>query len=97
MRIVPDNKASVVEKLSIDDYECCLGSLSPKRIGIRRIGSDLHRLFTYSTEKIILSAFDIKRWIREDGISAYAFGHWKMEFYVHRLEQFQIIVCKIGG
>ena len=61
-RIVPDNKvtakgvkASVAEKLSFDDYECCLSYLTPKRVGIRRIGSDLHMIFTYSTEKIGLS------------------------------------------
>ena len=68
-RIVLDNKvtakglkASVVKKLSFN---------------IRRIDSDLHKVFTYSTEKIGLSAFDSKRWICDDGISTYAFGHWK--------------------
>ena len=45
---------------------------------IRRIGS----VFTYSTEKIELSAFDTKRWICDDGISTYAFGHWKTELYI---------------
>ena len=32
-----------------------------------------------STEKIGLSAFDTKRWICDDDISTYAFGHWKTE------------------
>ena len=52
-RIVLDNKvtakgvkASVAKKLSFDDYECCLNSLSPKRVDIKGIGSDLHRVFT---------------------------------------------------
>ena len=98
VRIVPDNKvtakgvkASVVKKLLFDNYECCLSSLTPKHVGIKRIGLDLHRMFTYSTEKIGLSAFDTKRWICDDGISMYAFGHWKMEFYKQWLKQFQII------
>ena len=85
-RIVISNKvtskgvnADVAKKLSFDNYEYCLNSLLPKRVGIRRIGSDHHRLFTYSTEKIVLSAFDTKRWICDDGISTYAFGHWKPE------------------
>ena len=47
-------KATVAEKLSFDDYECCLSSLTPKRVCIRRIGSELHRIFTYSTEGICL-------------------------------------------
>ena len=62
-RIVLENKytakgvkASVANKLSFDNYEYCLSSLSPKRVDIKRIGSDLHRVFTYSTEKIGLSA-----------------------------------------
>ena len=72
-------KANIAKKLSFDNYEYCLSSLLPKRVDIKRIGSDLHRVFTYSTEKIGLSAFDTKRWISDDGISTYAFGHWKTE------------------
>ena len=37
-------KASVAKKLSFNDYEYCLSSISPKRVDIRRIGSDLHRV-----------------------------------------------------
>ena len=70
-------KASVAKKLSFGDYESCLNSLLPTRVEIRRIESDLHKVFTYSTEKIGLSAFDSKRWISDNGISTYAFGHWK--------------------
>ena len=69
-RLVVDNtvtakvvKASVAKKLSFGDYEYCLNSLLPKRVEIRRIGSDLHKVFTYSTEKIGLSAFDSKSYI----------------------------------
>ena len=83
-RIVLDNKvntkgvkANVANKLSFGDYEYCLNSLLQKRVEIRRIGSDLHKVFTYSTEKIGLSAFDSKRWICDDGISTYEFRHWK--------------------
>ena len=42
-------------------------------------------MFTYRTEKIGLSAFDSKRWICDDGISTYAFGHRKTELYMSRL------------
>ena len=56
-------KANVAKKLSFGKCEYCLNSLLPKRVDIRRSGSDLHRVFTYSTEKIGLSAFDTKRWI----------------------------------
>ena len=56
--IVVDNKfnaigvkGSVGKKLSFGDYEYCLSSLLPKRVDIKIIGSDLHKVFTYSTEK----------------------------------------------
>ena len=49
-------KDNVAKKLSFDNYECYLSSLLPKRVDIKRIGSDLHRVFTYSTEKIGLTA-----------------------------------------
>ena len=76
-------KASAAKKLSFDDYEYCLSYLSPKRVDVKRIGSNLHRVFTYSTAKIGLSALHTKRWICDDGIST--FGHWKRncKFYIH--------------
>ena len=45
-------KANVAKKLSFDNYEYCLNYLLPKRVDIKRIGSDLHRVSTYSKEKI---------------------------------------------
>ncbi len=84
IRIVIANKNTakgikdvVAKKLSFDDYECCLRYLSSKHVNIKRIGSDHHQVFTYSTEKIGLSAFDTKRWICDDGIKTYSFGHWR--------------------
>ena len=59
-RLVLDNKvtakgvkASVAKKLSFGDYEYCFNSLSPNCVENRRIGSHLHKVFTYSTEKIV--------------------------------------------
>ena len=85
-KIVLDNKVSakgvkvnVAKKLSFDDYEYRLSSLLPKRLDISRIGSDLRKVFTYSTKKIGLSDFDTKRWACGDGMSTHAFGHWKTE------------------
>ena len=83
-RIVVDNKnaakgiqSSVAKKLTFENFEHCLKTLLTKQVDIKRIGSDHHNLFTYSIGKIGLSAFDTKRWICDDGISTYAFGHWR--------------------
>ena len=51
--------------------------MKPEMKNINSIQSDYHNLYTYSRSKIALSAFDNKRWIREDGIRTYAFGHYK--------------------
>ena len=76
-------KARVTKKLLFNDYEYCLSFLSPKRVDIKRICLNLHRVFTYSTKKIKLSPFDTKTWICDDGISTFAFGHWKTNFIIY--------------
>ena len=61
-RIVLSNKVTakgvngnVAKKLSFDNHEYCSSSLLPKRVDIQKIGLDLHRVLTFSTEKIGLS------------------------------------------
>ena len=68
-------KDVVAKKFSFDDYKRCLQTLSPKPVNIKTIGSDHHEVFTYNMENIGLSAFDTKRWICDDGIHTYAYGH----------------------
>ena len=34
-----------------------------------------HRIFTYESNKISLSVFDDKRYIKDDGINTLAYGH----------------------
>ena len=83
-RIIVDNKnaakgiqGTVAKRLTFDDYQRCLKTLLLKHVDIKRIGSDHHKIFTYNTEKIGLSAFDTKRWICDDGVHTSAFGHWR--------------------
>ena len=46
----------------------------------RRIGSKLHRLYTYRARKRGLCAFDDKRFICEDGITTLAYGNCEISF-----------------
>ena len=41
------------------------------------IRSIKHQLYTIEINKVSLSAYDDKRWIKKDGISSYAHGHYK--------------------
>ena len=47
------------------------------KVEIKRIGSDKHNIYTFNNMKIALSAFDTKRWICDNGIETFAFGHYK--------------------
>ena len=42
---------------------------------MKTICSDCHQISSYEINKISLSPFDDKRYILNDGISSYAYGH----------------------
>ena len=39
------------------------------------IRSNKHQLYTMEINKVSLSAYDDKRWIKDNGMSSYAYGH----------------------
>jgi len=45
------------------------------------IQSEKHEIYTMNLHKVSLSAYDDKRYIKDDGISSYAYGH----FQCHRV------------
>ncbi len=71
------NKGVKKTKLSFADYEECLQKLELKSLSMNSIRSDHHKLYSLTTNKIGLSAFDDKRYICDDGISTLAHGHYK--------------------
>ncbi|KAJ8979951.1 hypothetical protein NQ317_001536 [Molorchus minor] len=68
-------KKTVVDSLSLDDYRDCLYK---KRIFYGNI-SMLHTIYTQNINKICLSYSDDKRYIKDDGISTYAWGHYRIK------------------
>ena len=72
------NKTSVTEKeLSHDDYWGVVnggGDLYRNNVGFR---SEKHIITTAVINKKALSALDTKRWVLDDGLSSYAYGHYK--------------------
>lgn len=42
------------------------------------IRSVKHQIGSYKLNRISLSCFDDKRWIHNDGINSYAYGHYKI-------------------
>ena len=71
-------KAVVKKDLSHDLYKDTLLNAGQKHSQMNVIRSMNHKIYTMSINKISLSAYDDKRYLLEDGISSYAYGHYKI-------------------
>ena len=60
------------------DYLSCLLNKTIRKHKIKTIRSDHHVVSSYEINKIRLSCFDDKRYILDDGITSYAYGHEKI-------------------
>ena len=58
-------------------YLDCLKTLASYDVQQNLIRSKNHSITSVSVKKIALSAFDNKRWIRDDGVQTFAHGHWR--------------------
>ena len=69
------SKAVVKKNINHDDYKNTLFNGVLMRHEMLGFRSKLHDVYTVRTDKISLSAFDDKRYVCDDGISTYAYGH----------------------
>ena len=58
-----------------EDYLSCLQNSTIQKHKIKTIRSDHHVVSSYEINKISLSCYDDKRYILDDGITSYAYGH----------------------
>ena len=65
--------------LEHEDYLSCLLNSTIEKHKIKTIRSDHHVVSSYEINKISLSCYDDKRYILDDGITSYAYGHVKIE------------------
>ena len=65
-----------------DDYKETLFNNKQMYHKIKTIRSENHQLGSYELNKVSLSCFDDKRYIHNNGINSYAYGHNKISFYV---------------
>ena len=70
-------------------FKTVLTDLSVIRVKQNAIRSKHHKLGTYNQTRIALTAFDTKRWIRDDGIHTLAHGHYetRLGYGIHWDEQ----------
>ncbi|XP_074653582.1 uncharacterized protein LOC141907740 [Tubulanus polymorphus] len=88
----PDNNGTLVEKktakgvakyvvkqsVSHNNYVDCLRNQSRMMANMRSIRSFNHKLHSVNLNKVGLSPYDDKRYILDDGVSTYAYGHHKI-------------------
>ena len=71
-----DVKKNVIKhELCLSDYRDTLFNCTTMRHKMRTIRSEYHQISSYQINEVSLSPFDDKRYILDDGISSYAYGH----------------------
>ena len=72
-------KNVIKSELTHDNYLHTLYNCTAMRHQMRTIRSEYHQISSYEINKVSLSPFDDKRYILDDGISSYAYGHYKIK------------------
>ena len=71
-------KSVIKKELTHERYKHILESSGKMYSNMTVIRSEKHKVYTMVINKVSLSAYDDKRWIKDDGISSYAYGHYKI-------------------
>ena len=73
-------KKNVIRKnITHEDYKEVLFNNKQMHHTIKTIRSNNHQLGSFELNKISLSCFDDKRFIPQNGITSYAYGHYKIK------------------
>ena len=65
----------IKKNIKHEDYKDTLMDKKPVMHQMNTIRSECHQIGSCELNKISLSCFDDKRYIHNDGISSYAYGH----------------------
>ena len=68
-------KYVIKKNINHKNYKDCLLNRKQMLHSMRTIKSECQQIGSYQLNKISLSCFDDKRYILEDGITSYAYGH----------------------
>lgn len=71
-------KKSITTQLSCNDFKKCLVDKKLYYDSMYILKSKLHELYTQHVTKLVLSYLDDKRFIRENGIYTFAWGHYNI-------------------
>jgi hypothetical protein len=71
-------KCVIRNELKHETYKSILESGGKMSSNMKVIRSEKHQIYTMSLNKVSLSAYDNKCYIKDDGITSYAYGHYKI-------------------
>ena len=71
-------KQVIIKDIKHEDYKNVLFNNEQIQHKMKTIRSEKHLLGSYELNKISLSCFDDKRFIHENGITSYAYGHYQI-------------------
>ena len=80
-KIAKVKKCVIEKKLKFIDYDDVLEKETEKRENMNFIKSKKHKINTIKVNKICLSCFDNKKYLLNDGITSYAYNHYKIKEY----------------
>ena len=72
-------KNVIKDNIKYKDYKNVLLNNKQLHHKMKTIRSQKHQLRSYEINKFTLSCFDNKRYIHDNGISSYAYGHFRIE------------------
>ena len=71
-------KQVIIKDIKHEDYKEVLFNNKQMHHTIKTIRSNNHQLGSFELNKISLSCFDDKRFVHQNGITSYAYGHYKI-------------------
>nr|DAC81291.1 TPA_asm: PolB [Ladona dragonfly adintovirus] len=71
-------KATIKNSISFDDYVHCLRNNISCSRRMTLIKSTSHELYTVELNKVALSPFDDKRFVMDDGVNTFSWGHYQI-------------------
>ncbi|GFW95213.1 uncharacterized protein TNCV_314171 [Trichonephila clavipes] len=72
------SKVTIQQKLKHSNYLQCLKECKSTKENMFLIKSENHDIYTIKQNKTALSSFDDKRYILDDNIGTFAYGHYEI-------------------
>ena len=72
-------KNVIKNSIKHEDYKNTLINIEQMHHKMKTIRNQRHQLGSYEINKVLLSCFDDKRCIHDNGMSSYAYGHYKIK------------------